>query len=122
MVRNNSIWDFRGKDLFSKQQAKKAKSYEAIEAIYRAANETTTFLQRCMRKVEQPNADLSKIWIDAAKTVRELDQDLYFRLLGKSEFWSDPIAWTDDKIAKANISLESIKRDAKEILQGRDNK
>ncbi|WP_269225724.1 hypothetical protein [Flavobacterium eburneipallidum] len=40
------------KELFSKQEVKKAKSYEAVEAVYEGANETTTFLQECMRKVE----------------------------------------------------------------------
>lgn len=108
------------KELFSKQKAKKAKSYEAIEAVYEAANETTTFLQECMRKVDKPNKDLSKIWMDAAKKVRDLDEDLYFRLLGKAEYWSDPTTWSEEKINKANIALEAIKNDSKQILSDRD--
>ncbi len=108
------------KELFSKQKEKKTQSYEAIEAIYEAANETTVFFQECMRKVEKPNKDLSKIWMDAAKKVRDIDEQLYFRLLGKAEYWSDPTIWTDEKITKANISLDSIKSDAKQILADRD--
>lgn len=108
------------KELFSKQDVKKAKSYEAVEAVYEAANETTTFLQECMRKVEKPNKDLSKIWMDAAKKVRDLDSDLYFRLLGKAEYWADPTTWTQDKIDRANIALDSIKNDSRQILSERD--
>ena len=108
------------KDLFSKQELKKAKSYEAVEAVYEAANETTTFLQECMRKVEKPNKDLSKIWMDAAKKVRDLDSDLYFRLLGKAEYWADPTTWSQEKIDRANIALDSIKKDSKQILSDRE--
>tara|TARA_A100000171_G_C2135457_1_gene149836 strand:+ start:244 stop:615 length:372 start_codon:yes stop_codon:yes gene_type:complete len=104
------------KELFSRQEMKKAKSYEAVEAVYEAANETTSFLQECMRKVEQPNKDLSKIWMDAAKKVRDLDSELYFRLLGKAEYWADPTAWTHEKIVRANIALDSIKEDSRQIL------
>ena len=108
------------KDLFSKQEVKKAKSYEAVEAVYEAANETTTFLQECMRKVGKPNKNLSKIWMDAAKKVRDLDSDLYFRLLGKAEYWADPATWSQEKIDRANIALDSIKKDSRQILSGRD--
>ncbi len=108
------------KELFAKNEVKKAKSYEAIEAIYGAANETTQFLQECMRQVEKPNKDLSKIWMEAAKKVRDLDKDLYFRLLKKAEYWSDPTIWTHDKIERANIALDSIKKDSRQILSARN--
>lgn len=108
------------KELFSKQEVKKAKSYEAVEAVYEAANKTTTFLQECIRKVEKPNKDLSKIWMDAAKKVRDLDSDLYFRLLGKAEYWADPTTWSKEKIDRANIALQSIRKDARQILSDRD--
>lgn len=108
------------KELFTKNEAKKAKLYEAIEAIYEAANETTIFLQECSRQVEKPNRDLSKIWGDAATKVRDLNKDLYFRLLGKAEYWSDPTTWTQEKIDRANIALDSIKRDSRLLLTERD--
>jgi hypothetical protein len=108
------------KELFSKQEVKKAKSYEAVEAVYEAANETTAFLKEYMRKVDKPNKDLSKIWMDAAKKVRDLDSDLYFRLLGKAEYWADPTTWTQEKIDRANIALYSIKKDSRQILSDRD--
>lgn len=108
------------KELFTKQKAKKVRSYEAIEAVYEAANETTVFLQECERKVEKPNKDLSKIWMEAAKKVRDVDEELYFRLLGKAEYWSDPTAWTPEKIAKANIALTAIKNDSRQILAERE--
>jgi adenylylsulfate kinase-like enzyme len=43
---------FKGlKELFEKSKEKKIQSYEAIEAVYEAANQTTLFLQGCMRKI-----------------------------------------------------------------------
>lgn len=63
--------------------------------------------------------DLSTIWKDAATKVRALDENLYFRLLGKAEYWSNPEIWTDEKIAKANIKLEAIKNGARQIIAGK---
>jgi hypothetical protein len=57
--------------------------------------------------------------MDAATKVRALDEDLYFRLLGKAEYWSNPEIWTDEKIAKANITLEAIKNDSRLIIASR---
>ena len=76
------------KDLFNKQEKKKEKSYEAIETIYKAANDTSSFLAQCSRNVEKPNTELSNIWVEAASKVRNLDSEMYNRLLAKSEYWA----------------------------------
>lgn len=104
------------KELFNKAEKRKQKSYLAIETVYKAANETSTFLAKCKRKTEAPNTELSNIWIEAASKVRELDSELYTRLLAKSEYWANPEEWTKDKIEEYNISLESIKNDCKAII------
>ena len=121
MVRNSTTGLSEIKELFSKQKTKRIQSYEAVEAINEAANKTTSFLQACMRKVEHSNEDLSNIWLETAKKVRYLDEEIYFRLLAKAEYWADPTVWDTEKINKANIALESIRKDAKEILKGKDS-
>ena len=52
------------KDLFNKQEKKKEKSYEAIETIYKAANDTAVFIAQCSRNIEKPNIELSNIWVE----------------------------------------------------------
>ena len=68
------------------------------------------------RKKEKPNQGLSEIWVEAASKVRGLDSDLYNRLLAKSEYWANPEEWTDEDALSYNISLDSIKKDCKAII------
>jgi hypothetical protein len=105
------------KDLFNRQEKKKEKSYAAIETIYKAANDTSVFIAQCSRKTEKPNQELSDIWVKAASKVRDLDSDLYNRLLVKSEYWANPEVWTQQDISQYNISLESIKKHCKSIIE-----
>ena len=85
--------------------------------MYAAANETTIYLQQCQRSIEGPNKDLNKLWLATAAKVRGLDTDLYNRLQGKAEYWSNPESWSAAKMKNANLSLESIKATAREILR-----
>ena len=110
------------KQIITGQKEKRAKVYEAVEAIHKAAIATNIFLQECMRKVEKPNKDLSEIWMEAASKVRELDNEFYIRLLGKADYWSFPASWSDEQLQHANISLEAIKKDALKILEHQNSK
>lgn len=94
--------------------------YEAVETIYEAANETTFFLQQYKEQAESPNRNLSKIWSEAATKVRDLNEELYFRLLGKAEYWADPTVWLQDRFERANMALDSIKNDSKQLLSERN--
>ena len=105
------------KELVANKEAKKNKVYEAVEAVHSAANETTDYLQQCMRKIEGPNKELRKIWEDAAAKVRGLNMDLYIKCLSKAKYWADPRKWTTIEIKDANIALESIRNDSKKILE-----
>ena len=105
------------KDFFSKQEKKKNATFEAVESIYQAANETESFLVECGRKVEKPNTELTQVWINAASKVRELDKNMYMRLLAKSEYWANPENWTDAKIDKYNIAVNSIRNDCQDMLK-----
>lgn len=64
----------------------------------------------------QPNNDLANIWMEAAKSVRDLNQPLWLRLMDKASYWSNPNDWTQEKIKQANITLDAIRIDAKKIL------
>lgn len=105
------------KDIIHSEKDKKKKAYEAVEAINDAADETMIFLAESKDKAEKPNRSLVDIWANAAKTVRDIDEQMYWRLLGKAEYWSDPKKWPDERVKKENIRLEDIKRDSANILK-----
>lgn len=100
---------------------KKAKAFEAVEAIQRAANRTSIFITKSRQRTYKSNVELSDIWLDAAKAVRELDKDLYNRLLMKAEYWSNPEEWDNQKVDNARISLLEIKRDSRAFLKNKTN-
>ena len=104
------------KELVTKKGKKKEKVYEAIEAINKAANRTTIYITKSISGTYKSDQELSDLWMEAAKAVRELDTELYFRLLGKAEYWSNPEEWPEDRVKKAKISLLEIKREAKKLL------
>jgi hypothetical protein len=103
------------KEMISKNKEKEQKAFAACEAIQKAANRTSEFLQTHSKTSSKPNLALSDIWLDAAKAVRELDSGMYNRLLSKAEYWSNPNDWTDEKIEAANIRLDTIRKDSRKI-------
>lgn len=98
------------------RKAKREKAFDATEAVLRAANRTSIYITKSIKGTYKSNIELSEICMDAASKVRDLDGDLYNRLLSNAEYWSNPESWTDDQIAEARIGLLDIKRDAKGIL------
>jgi len=102
---------------FSNRKAKREKAFEAIEAVLRAANRTSIYITKRLKGTYKSNIELAEIWMDAASKVRDLDGDLYNRLLSNAEYWSNPESWTEKQVADARIGLLDIKRDAKGILQ-----
>lgn len=103
------------KEFAGKSKEKQQKAFAACEAIQSAANKTTGFLQQNTRKSLSPNLDLSAVWMDAAAAVRDLDNEMYERLLSKAEYWSNPSGWTNEKVDKANIRLDALREDSKKI-------
>lgn len=96
---------------------KKNKSYEAIEAIHKAANATRAYFNSTDYKDGLPNTELSNLWLNAASAVRKLDEDLYGRLLEKANFWSNPSNWSVSDVEKARIYIDEILRDTKKMIQ-----
>ncbi len=104
------------KEIFNKKAQKKQKAYEAIEAIYKAANRTSFYITMNKNGTYKSNLELSDLWIETAAKVRDLDESLYEQLLMKAEYWSNPENWSDEDVKRTRIGLLEIKRAAKEIL------
>ena len=98
------------------RKAKREKAFEATEAVLRAANRTSIFITKSIKGTYKSNIELSEIWMDAATKVRDLDGDLYNRLLSNAEYWSNPESWSEEQVEEARIGLLDIKRDARSIL------
>lgn len=94
----------------------RARIYNAVEAIRSAANRTMYYYARMRTVDEEPNLELSESWLEAARAVRELDIDLYQRLLNKADFWANPSNWTQEMSEQHNIYLETILEDSDRIL------
>jgi hypothetical protein len=105
------------KEIFNKKAQKKQKAYEAIEAIYKAANRTSFYITMNKNGTSKSNLELSDLWMETDAKVRDLDESLYEQLLSKAEYWStNPIFWNEESLKMAKQSLLEVKRAAKEIL------
>ena len=96
---------------------KKDKTFEAIEAIHRAANQTRAYFNSYDYKEGIPNIELSELWLDAASAVRRLDADLYNRLIEKANFWSNPSNWNSSDVEEARIYIDDIISDTNRMIQ-----
>lgn len=105
------------KDFIKYRRDKKNEVYMAVEAIQRAANRTRFVIASNNYQPHTPNSDLSNLWVDAAAAVRELDRNLYERLLEKSDYWADPRNWDNQMVADARIYIDDIIEDSNRILQ-----
>lgn len=95
----------------------KERIFQAVESIREAANRTKHYYSSLRTGDEQPNIDLSEYWLKAASAVRELDRDLYNRLLDKADFWANPSSWTTELSEQHNIYLDEILEDSNRILK-----
>lgn len=91
--------------------------FNAVEMIREAANKTKHYYASKRTEKEEPNIVLSDAWMNAARAVRELDSDLYQRLLEKADFWADPTHWTPEMSEQKNIYLDEIMEDSNRLLR-----
>lgn len=98
------------------RNSRKDELYNALEAINRAANRTKVYYNSRNFQNEEPNQELSDIWLDAASEVRNLDSDLYYRLLNKAKFWANPNDWNVERSTKARIFIDDILEDTNNLL------
>ena len=99
------------------RRQKKEKIFTAVEAIIIAANRTKYYYSTLHVNREEPNIELSEYWLKAASAVRDLDNNLYERLLLKADFWSNPDNWTQEMSAESKIYLDQIINDSRNILK-----
>lgn len=105
------------KDFLIYRKDKKNEIYNAVETIQRAANRTRFIIASDNFQPNRLNAELSDLWVNAAAAVRDLDRDLYERLLEKSGYWSDPRMWDMQMVADSRIYIDDIIEDSNRFLK-----
>jgi hypothetical protein len=88
----------------------------AIEAIYRAANETRQYINRVSEPYGRGNEsrdrdkedELSRLWMEASNAMLDVSIGLADRCMIKSGYWNEPENWTTEEVQVADISLDSI--------------
>lgn len=92
---------------------------KALLSVYFAANETKTYMATVKRRKKpdaRREAELSRMWTQAAVEIRELDAELAKKCLLRGDYWADPTAWTQDELDQAKISLKEIFDRSRELL------
>lgn len=83
----------------------------AIDALLDALTETRIYFgtQRIERKRNrQKEEELSRLWSEASRKVKPIDEDLAHRCYVKGTYWADPIGWGEKDFLEAGIAIEQV--------------
>jgi len=85
----------------------------ALNAFLRALNETEIYYGtlRDSDKDRGREEELSRLWREASEEILIVDGELASRCRSKSQYWADPIGWTDAALEGAHIAIHEM-RDA----------
>ena len=105
-------------------EARRQSIGEALSAAVEIANRTLRYIAFRRRSghidLDEENA-LAQGWQNAGLKLLDLPEaptDLVNRYFLKAEYWSDPEAWTDDRIDSSRIRLDEISKESREQLLG----
>ena len=91
----------------------------ALRAISHALNETYLYYS-AIEKGEQRNRDiekqLSRYWATAAIPLRHIDQELASACEYKSEYWTNPESWDQEKVDELGIGLKKVRDKYRALL------
>lgn len=98
--------------LASDEKQRHSEDYKkALLSVYFAANETKIYVATVKRRHKpdtRREAELSRLWTQAAVEIRELGPVLAQKCLLRGDYWADPTAWTEQELEQAKISLKEI--------------
>ncbi|ERS08393.1 hypothetical protein Q673_04860 [Marinobacter sp. EN3] len=105
--------------LEAKKMNKTGEAVQALCSVIDASEKTQTYLQRRAEgagRDRETEYELAQEWSRAAFIISRINKDLSVRLDQKSQFWRNPETWDAGKGKKVDISLESVKQDAKRLM------
>jgi hypothetical protein len=66
----------------------------------------------------ETEANLSRLWNDAARKLRNYDPDMSQRLRVKAEYWANPDKWSESDVEEARIQITQVLDSARTLLHG----
>lgn len=99
------------KDLKSQSQTDKTNMNKAVGKVMNAAIATKAYLYDA-NKLNKPSrkreVELSKLWQEAATSIRAYDENLFFSSQVKSLGWADPHEWEKVEHKTVTVNLDLI--------------
>ncbi len=105
--------------LEAKKATNKSESIDVLRKIIEATNETETYLtlrSEGQKRDRVTENRLANLWSEASFLMRRIDQNLSIRLNEKSRFWRNPEIWEISQSDNIDISLNSVRVDAENLL------
>jgi hypothetical protein len=111
----------------SGSSVKNEKYERALEAVWEALNETKIYIGSIERRMANPDhsptdperarkdeaeAQLSRLWKNAALKIRHYDPDLASRLTRKADYWANPDKWSAADVIRARITIDEVDNEA----------
>ena len=62
--------------------------------------------------------ELAELWADAATRARHASGELAARLNDKSQYWSEPLKWSQEEVLLKRIDLKSVQHEVNQLLTG----
>jgi hypothetical protein len=112
------VWlDRLNHELSKKSEAR----HEALTAVLAALSATKSHLyddvELGAEEARAKEHELAQLWSAAAGAVNSVDSDMSTLFMMKSDAWSRPSAWSDERIQAAGISIEEVERRAKDLMK-----
>src|ERR1035438_399670 len=100
-------------ELFSGKPSKQKK--EAARCFSIALTATEDYLDshdlKKHRDLEEERR-LQRLWNEASRTIYPLSDEVGYLLSLKSDYWRNPVRWTNAKIKKARLTLRDVRKEA----------
>lgn len=95
--------------------------HEALTAVLAALSATKSHLyddaELGAEEARAKEHELAQLWSTAAAAVNSVDSDMSALFMMKSDSWSRPSAWPDERVQVAGISIEEVERKAKDLMK-----
>ena len=115
--------------LSGQQRERREDEKAALRSLYAALNETRIYIGKLSRpsvlrigesqnvkRNEEIEARISRLWTEASVSLRDLDHDLAERCMLKGDYWANPEVWSEQDIARARIGISRVFKDAQKLL------
>ncbi|NOY30856.1 MAG: hypothetical protein GXP28_12015 [Planctomycetes bacterium] len=103
----------------TRRERERERDDDALRALLTALNTTKRYIAR-LEGLEggdtDTEAELVRLWQEAAVRIRRTDNELGQRLQMKADYWTNPSHWSDEDIRTNGIQIDQVSSDAQKIL------